>query len=248
MKACPHLCPSVPALNPEKGFFLPIGFRHRTVGSSPWGCASPVASGCACPGSSGYRIESIHTVVASLHLGDFRASVDSTNAYLCTPICAQHQHFLHSTVGKEHFHLAVLTFGLASTPHVLAKMLVPVLAWLHKQGIAVLGCLDDLLQAESSATLRGDVACYTDLSWLLYYLKSAPAPSRKLDYLGLTLVSYLASVFLPLDKLQKLHAAFQLLLSRRWASLQVGVGPDGIYLFEAVPYKLLSSEILAKSA
>lgn len=95
-------------------------------------------------------MESVRSVVAALHQGDFLASLDIKDAYLHVPICVRHQRFMRLAVGDAHYQFVALPFGLASAPRVFTKVLALVLALLRQRGIAIVGYLDNLLRAASA--------------------------------------------------------------------------------------------------
>ena len=162
-------------------------------------------------------MESIRSLVAALHPGDFLASLDINDTYLHVHIYTSHQRFLQFAVREDHYQFVALPFGLASAPRVFTKVLAPILALLRQRGIAIVGYLDDLLlRATSSSELEESVsiACQTlrEFGWVLNTQKSVLVPSQRLEYLGLILDS-VARVFLPVKKLQSLRTAVQWLTS-----------------------------------
>ena len=76
-----------------------------------------------------FRMESIRSVIAAIHQGDFMASLDIMDAYLHVPICTKHQRFLRFAIGEDHFQFVALPFGLASAPRVFTKVLAG--CWLY---------------------------------------------------------------------------------------------------------------------
>lgn len=164
-----------------------------------------------------FLMESIRMVVASLHQGDFLASIDIKDAYLHIPIWVQHQRFLCFSVREEHYQFVTLPFGLSSAPWFFTKVLAPVLTSEEDCGTGLPGrpplmgrvrfCLDGQ---------SGDHYSDPKGVWLASNLPEVcPASLQKIRLSG----SALARVFLSLDKLQKLHAVIHLLLSRGWYSL-----------------------------
>ncbi|CAJ0958925.1 unnamed protein product [Ranitomeya imitator] len=63
-----------------------------------------------------FRMDSLHSVVASLEKGEFLASIDIKDAYLHIPIFPPHQQFLRFAVQEELFQFVALPFGLATAP------------------------------------------------------------------------------------------------------------------------------------
>lgn len=83
-------------------------------------------------------------VIASLHLGDFLASVDIKDTYLHMPFSLVHQCHLCLVVGKQHYQFVALLFDLPPLPQVYTKVLAPAFALLCYQGISIVHHLDDL--------------------------------------------------------------------------------------------------------
>lgn len=50
-----------------------------------------------------FRMESVRSVVASLQMGDFLASIDIKDTYLHIPIFQPHERFLRFAVEERHF-------------------------------------------------------------------------------------------------------------------------------------------------
>ena len=190
-----------------------------------------------------FRMESVRSIMASLHQGDFMASLDIMDAYLHVPVCTSHQRYLRFAIGEDHYQFVALPFGLASAPRVFTKVLAPILALLRQRGIAIVGYLDDLLlRASSGSELEEDVSitCRTlqEFGWFLNLRKSVLVPSQRLEHLGLVLDSGETKVFLPSQNLLTLQSAVRQLLTQKWSSLRFCMRVLGLMVasFEAVLY------------
>lgn len=75
-----------------------------------------------------FGMESICLLVASLHQGDFLASIVIKDAYLHVPMSVKYQCFLHFVVGDTHYQFELLPFDLAFALRVFTMVLALVLA------------------------------------------------------------------------------------------------------------------------
>ena len=198
-----------------------------------------------------FRMESVRSAAAALQKNDFLASIDIKDAYLHVPIFQPHQRFLRFTVARRHFQFVALPFGLATAPRVFTKVLAPILANLRIQGIIVLAYLDDLLIIDhSSPGLERAVALtvrYLErFGWVLNREKSAFQPTKRLEYLGMSLDTEQQRVFLPRIKVEAIKELIHLVLSKREPTIRLCMRLLGklVATFEAVPYAQSHTRVL----
>ncbi len=98
-----------------------------------------------------FKMEGLFLLKGLLTKGAYLAKLDLKDAYFSIPLATLHHRFLSFQWNGIHYHFKVLCFGLASAPRVFTKVLKPILAILHRQGIQIIVFLDDILIINDSA-------------------------------------------------------------------------------------------------
>ena len=136
-----------------------------------------------------FRKETTQSVLRSFQRNDWMVSVDLKDAYLQVPIHPSSRRLLQFVVGGRTWQFQVLCFGLTTAPQVFTRVMVPVLAFLHRMGVRILRYLDDWLILASSregaiwATDQVLELCQT-LGIVVNLEKSTLSPAQSVDYLG----------------------------------------------------------------
>lgn len=87
---------------------------------------------------------------------DHLVKIDLKDPYFTIPIWKNHQKYLQFLWKDTLLEFTCLPFGLASAPLALTKIIRPVVALLHKQGVQLIISLDDILiMAESVEMAKG---------------------------------------------------------------------------------------------
>lgn len=136
-----------------------------------------------------FRMETLRTIIGVVRPGMWMASIDLKDAYFHIPINGQHHCFLRFMFRGVVYEFVCLPFGLSSAPWLFTKVLLPVLAFLRRQGIMVFAYLDDLLvlaaSPEELATALEQVkATLESLGFLINIKKSEFTPTQRLVYVG----------------------------------------------------------------
>ena len=76
--------------------------------------------------------------------------MDLKDAYFHFSIHQDHWKYLWFAIQGTCYQYKVLPFGLTTSPQVFTKMLAPVMAFLHLQGVKVFPYLDDILFSVAS--------------------------------------------------------------------------------------------------
>jgi len=134
------------------------------------------------------------------------STVDLKDAYLSVPIAEEHRKFLRLSWEGKTFQFTCLPFGLCTAPRVFTKLLRPIMAHLHQQGIRSVIYLDDLLlMAQRKDLLISHVAqtvhLLEQLGFLVNQEKSQLSPSQQATYLGFVINSQEMKLYLPQTKL-----------------------------------------------
>ena len=107
---------------------------------------------------SPFQMETIQSVLLSVHQGDWMASIDLMEAYLQVPVPPVSRHFLRFMFRDTVYQFKALCFGLSTAPQVFTRVLAPVSAILHSMGFRMRRYLDDwLVQSTSRESLLGDL-------------------------------------------------------------------------------------------
>ena len=118
-----------------------------------------------------FRMETLRTILAVVRPGVWMASIDLKDAYFHIPINKQDHCYLRFMFRGVVYEYVCLPFGLSSAPWLFTKMLLPVLAYLRRQGILIYAYLDDLLVlAASPEELRKAISTVLDLLQRLAFL------------------------------------------------------------------------------
>lgn len=90
-------------------------------------------------------MQSLHTILLSIHQGDFLSFIDLTEAYLHVPICLDHHKFLWFCYNGKHYKYRALPFGLSLAPRVFTKIMAALVGHIRALPIRILFYLDDIL-------------------------------------------------------------------------------------------------------
>ena len=141
---------------------------------------------------SHFRMETIQSVLLSVHQGDWMASIDLKEAYLQVPVHPDSRRFLRFVAQGRVYQFSALCFGLSTAPQVFSRVMAPVSAILHSWGIRMRRYLDDwLVQSSSRDSLLCDLQRVLDhcreLGIVVNTEKSHLEPSQVLQYLGVVI-------------------------------------------------------------
>ena len=87
---------------------------------------------------SHFHMETAHSVLQSLRLGDWMVSLDLQDAYLQVPVHPSSRRFLRYCVGDSVYQFRSLCFGLATAPQVFTRVMAPVSSIMHRFGFRIL--------------------------------------------------------------------------------------------------------------
>ena len=141
---------------------------------------------------SPFQMETIQSVLLSVHQGDWMASIDLKEAYLQVPVHPASRHFLRFVFRDQVYQFKALCFGLSTAPQVFTRVMAPVSAILHSMGIRMRRYLDDwLVQSSSRESLLRDLQTVLQLCHELGIVvnpqKSNLVPSQIVQYLGVVI-------------------------------------------------------------
>ena len=113
---------------------------------------------------SHFQMETIQSVLLSIHPGDWMVSIDLREAYLQVPVHPESRPFLRFVTNGQVYQFKTLCFCLSTAPQVFTCVMAPVSAILHSMGIRMHRYLDDwLVQSSSRESLLQDLQVVLDL-------------------------------------------------------------------------------------
>ena len=177
---------------PSPGFYSRFFVVWKTSGS--WRPVIDLSHLNRFLASSPFKMETIQSVLLSVHPGDWMVSIDLKEAYLQIPVHPESRNYLWFVAFGRVYQFRALCFGLASAPQVFTCVMAPVLSILHSMGIRLCRYLDDwLIQSSSWEAVLRDLRVVLDLCMALRIVvnpeKSNFVPSQKVLYLGTVLDS-----------------------------------------------------------
>ena len=175
---------------PPLGFYSHLFVVWKTSGS--WSPVIDLSTLNRFVDVSHFQMETIQSVLFSVRLDDWMASIDLREAYLQVPIHPVSRPFLRSVSIGQVYQFRALCFGLFTAPQVFTRVMAPVSAILHSLGIRMCRYLDDwLVQSSSRESLLRDLQVVLDLCRELGIVvnpeKCNLVPSQVVQYLGVVL-------------------------------------------------------------
>ncbi|XP_045127738.1 uncharacterized protein LOC123514154 [Portunus trituberculatus] len=165
-----------------------------------------------------FRMETVRTVMSAIHRHDWMTAINLRDAYFQIPIHPDSRKFLRFIWRGRHFQFRVLCFGLSTAPQVFTRMMGPVSAASHQQGVRLLRYLDDWLLLAHSEQTALEATSYplrlcASLGIQVYWEKSSLSPSQTRIYLGMEIRSPLLKVFPTQKQLENLQHQIKTFLS-----------------------------------
>ena len=200
-----------------------------------------------------FRMETVRTVLSAIRRDDWMVSLDLRDAYLQVPVHPDSRKFLRFTWEGQLFQFQALCFGLSTAPQVFTRMMAPVSAALHRQGIRLLRYLDDWLLLASSAqdahlATKSLVALCSTLGIQINWEKSSLTPSQTMTFLGMKIHSRPLKVFPTETRLTNLRLQLESFLSvtsppaKDWMAL-LGHMSSLIYLIPGARRRMRSLQL-----
>ena len=165
-----------------------------------------------------FKMETLQSVLLSVHPGDWMVSLDLKDAYLQVPMHPESRKFLRLMVGEKVYQFKALCFGLSTAPQVFTRIMAPVSAILHRMGVRLRRYLDDwLLQASLREQVLLSLRTVLRLCWslgiVINWEKSQVIPTRQMVYLGVILNSTTFRASPALKRVEKLLSIGDVFLS-----------------------------------
>ena len=115
-----------------------------------------------------FQLESVHSVLLSVHPGAWMASFDLREVFLQIPVHPVSRPFLRNVANGHVCQFQALGFGLSTAPQVFPRVLAPVSAVLLSLGVRIRSCLGGwLAQSSSPEAILSDFQFVLDLGQVL---------------------------------------------------------------------------------
>lgn len=99
---------------------------------------------------------SLDSIIPSLDLGDWYATLDLKDAYFHVSIVPAHRRFLCFVLGSSHYQFKVLLFGMLAAPTVFTKCMAVVAVFLKRSEVQMYPYLNDwLIKGLSTSVMDG---------------------------------------------------------------------------------------------
>ena len=164
-----------------------------------------------------FRMETLASIIPTLRVGMWAASLDLKDAYLHIPIAPASQRFLAYEYQGETYKFTALPFGLSTSPRVFTRVAGAVVAELRRRGVLLFAYLDDWLvlgdsKAQSWTNVGATITLLMRTGWVINWEKSRPTPAQSLIYLGARLDLAQGRAFPSPERIAALHLALDGLL------------------------------------
>ena len=141
---------------PSPGFYSRLFVVWKTSGS--WRPVIDLSTLNRFVDVSHFQMETIQSVLPSIHQGDWMASIDLREAYLQVPVHPESRPFLRFVSNGHVYQFKALCFGLSTAPQVFTRVMAPVSAIIHSMSIRMHRYLDVwLVQSSSRESLLRDL-------------------------------------------------------------------------------------------
>ncbi|XP_078243361.1 uncharacterized protein LOC144587247 [Pogona vitticeps] len=161
-----------------------------------------------------FKMVTLESILHLLRQGDWFVVLDLKDAYFHVTIHKSHRKYLRLLFNNTIFQFLALPFGLSTAPRTFTTCMAPVAAYLRLQGIQVFPYINDWLIVSTSKHQALEDTQYVlqtlqSLGLTVNHEKSKLNPSQVVDYIGARLDSVHARMFMPPERIRKLHKAIR---------------------------------------
>ena len=173
----------------------------------------------------------------------YMASLDLRHAYYSISLAVEIRRYFRFMWGEQVYEYSACPNGLACLPRMFTKMMKPVFSKLRSQGYLNSGFIDDsLLCGETEEICAENVDStknlMTRLGLMIHEEKSVFRPTKQIVFLGNIIDSEKMTVYLPLDKVERIIKECKALYGLTRTSIRAVAKVIGILVstFSAVEY------------
>ena len=162
-----------------------------------------------------FKMEGLHCVQNILKKGDYMCKLDLKYAHLSVPLNNVSRIFFRFLWSGKLYEFLCLCFGLGPAPRIFTKLLKIPVSVLHRLNILIINYLDKmLLTGHSVEEMLMARDFLQQLEFVLNLKKSVLTPTQKVDFLGVTLDSFIMTLSLPEKKVSKPQKQYLELLQK----------------------------------
>ena len=165
-----------------------------------------------------FRMEDKEIIKSMIMKNDYFVSLDLKDAFHSISLHPDSRKFTTFEFEGKRYSYNVLPFGLTSSPRIFSSILKPAISFLRSSGIRITHYLDDILicsdSVQNSIKDRDKTLdLLSSLGFSINWEKSSLSPSQKISHLGYLWDSVNMCISLPPEKLIKIKAYANKLLS-----------------------------------
>jgi hypothetical protein len=173
-----------------------------------------------------FKQQTVADMMGSTLQGQWASSIDLTDAYYHIPLHQSFRKYLRFVVQNQVYQFRALPFGLATAPMVFTRMVKPLAAFLHSQGIIMHYYLDDwLVKGETPEEVAKNTQTLLDwchrLGFIVNIRKSELNPMQVYVYVGVLYNTQLGYCFPPADRQDKIWSS-----TSKWLNTQKATALD----------------------
>ena len=169
-------------------------------------------------------MEGLHTACSLLRRDNYMMKLDLKDAYYAVPFHPESRKYLRFQYEGTTFKFCCLPFGLSLAPQAFTRILHPIVAKLHSEGIRTVIYLDDVLLIHHQKDRLTEIFNYvhrllSSLGFIVKLMKCSPEPTHRLVFLGAMLDTTCMSITLPDKQMDQIPEACQKMITSRSTSL-----------------------------
>ena len=152
-----------------------------------------------------FKLDSLPLALRSVSQDCHFTKTDLRSGFSHVKVAKRFRKFLGFAWEGQYYHFRVLPFGLASSPFLFSKMLLPAIQHLRMQGLKLFVYVDDILVISQTAKMCWEHTLklrnlLSTLGWVVREDKSSQAPNQEILFLGFLVNSRSMTLSLPPGK------------------------------------------------
>ena len=173
-----------------------------------------------CISNHHFKMDSIKQALELVNPGCFFTSADLKDAYYSVSLHPKYRKFCRFIWGGTLYEFTCLPQGLCTAPRFFTKIMKILLMELRKQGIQIVGYLDDTIiiansKQQCETYTQKTIKFFDQMGLTIHPVKSKLAPVQKIEFLGFEIDSVRMTVKLTAEKSLKISRVAQKLLNKR---------------------------------
>lgn len=172
-----------------------------------------------------FKMTNIQTALTFVFRDIYMSSIDLQDAYFTFPIVKEDRKFLKFRWQGVLWRFRALPMGITCAPLIFTKLITPIFAFLHKQGVECFPYLDDSFicghtEMKCWESTKKLAVLLVSLGFKIHLEKSALLPSQTLLFLGVVIDSKEMKIFLPTSKIENVKKLCEIGLKQPYLSIR----------------------------